>query len=69
MQDETVKIMTYHGKPLITPHELYDFLGGEISIPNIYNLCHREGFPCLHIGTKLLVPVQAAYEWFQQQKN
>lgn len=52
MQDETVKIMTYHGKPLITPHELYDFLGGEISIPNIYDLCHREGFPCLHIGKK-----------------
>ena len=69
MIDETIKIMTYHGKPLITPHELYDFLGGEISLPNIYGLCHREGFPCLHIGKKMLVPIQAAYEWFQQQKN
>jgi len=48
MQDETAKIMTYHGKPLIAPKELYDFLGREISLPNIYDLCHREGFPCLH---------------------
>ncbi|QKN23158.1 MULTISPECIES: helix-turn-helix domain-containing protein [Caproicibacterium] len=69
MQDETIQVVTYNGKPLVPPKDLYKMLGGAISLPNIYDLCHREGFPCLHIGKKLLVPVQAAYEWFQQQKN
>lgn len=69
MQSETMQVMTWHGKPLVSPKEFREMLDDEISLPNIYNLCHKEDFPCLHVGKKLLIPVQAAFEWLQNQRG
>ena len=60
--------MTWHGKPLVSPKEFCLILGGELSLPSVRCLYHREGFPVLRLGRKILIPVQAALEWLNSQK-
>ena len=40
-----------------------------ISIGNAYNLLHREDFPTLHIGKRLLAPRDRFLEWMQNHVN
>ena len=38
-----------------------------ISIGNAYNLLHREDFPTIHIGKRMIVPRDRFFEWMDQQ--
>ena len=29
----------------------------------VYELCKTEGFPCIHIGKRLLIPVDGLHRW------
>lgn len=39
-----------------------------ISKANAYALTHREGFPVLRVGRRLLIPKAALDEWLLQQR-
>ncbi len=34
-----------------------------ISLPKAYELVKQPGFPVIHIGTRILIPVEAYKEW------
>ena len=38
-----------------------------ISRANAYNLLHREDFPTLHIGKRMLVPQDKLVRWMDEQ--
>ncbi len=38
-----------------------------ISIGNAYNLLHREDFPTIHIGKRMVVPRDRFFAWIDQQ--
>jgi hypothetical protein len=38
-----------------------------ISIGNAYNLLHREDFPTIHIGKRMIIPRDRFFEWMDQQ--
>ena len=48
-------------KSTISVQELSSQLG--ISLPKTYELVKRLGFPVIHIGTRILIPVDAFKEW------
>ncbi len=48
-------------KSTISVQELSSQLG--ISLPKTYELVKRPGFPVIHIGTRILIPVDAFKEW------
>lgn len=41
--------------------ELASSLG--ISIPSAYKLVKKPGFPFIHIGNRILIPIEAYREW------
>ena len=43
------------------------FLG--ISRAGAYQLLHREDFPSIHIGKRMLVPREALLSWREDQQN
>lgn len=47
--------------------ELKDFLG--ISRAGAYNLLHREDFPTLHLGGRLMVTKENLLTWMAQNTN
>ena len=40
-----------------------------ISLPKAYELVKTEGFPCLHIGKRILIPVDAFQKWLNNSVN
>ena len=38
-----------------------------ISRGNAYNLLHREDFPTIHIGKRMIVPRDRFFEWMDRQ--
>ena len=40
-----------------------------ISRANVYNLLHREDFPTLHIGQRMLVSRDKLVQWMDGQSN
>ena len=47
--------------------ELAQQLG--ISLPNAYKLVKTPGFPVIHVGTRILIPVEAYKEWLVINSN
>lgn len=45
--------------------ELAEYLG--IGRNTAYNLSKADGFPCVHIGKRLIVPIRALEEWLEAQ--
>lgn len=40
-----------------------------ISLPKAYELVKMPGFPTLHIGTRILIPIDAYKEWLIKQST
>lgn len=40
-----------------------------ISLPTAYELVKRSDFPTFHVGTKILIPVEAFKEWLFSAAN
>ena len=40
-----------------------------ISLPKAYELVKMPGFPTLHIGTRILIPIDAYKEWLMKQST
>ena len=45
--------------------ELAEYLN--IGRNNAYNLTRKEGFPCVSIGKRLIVPIKALEEWLAEE--
>jgi excisionase family DNA binding protein len=45
----------------ITIKELADAL--QISMPTAYDLVHRDGFPSIEIGRKIIIPIEPLKKW------
>ncbi len=54
-------------KAIMSVHELADEMG--ISLPKAYELVKQPGFPTIHIGVRILIPVDAFKEWLIVQSN
>lgn len=48
-------------KTTISVQELSAQMG--ISLPKAYELVKQPGFPVIHIGTRILIPVESYKEW------
>ena len=53
--------------PVLNATQVSEVLG--ISRAGAYNLMHREDFPTLHIGKRLLAPRDRFLEWMQNHVN
>ena len=40
-----------------------------ISLPKAYELTKTEGFPCVRVGTRLLIPIDDFHKWLTGQAN
>lgn len=54
-------------KTAISVQELSAQMG--ISLTKAYQLVKTPGFPVLHIGNKILIPVEAYHKWLNVQTN
>lgn len=54
-------------KTTISVQELSAQMG--ISLTKAYQLVKTPGFPVLHIGNKILIPVEAYHKWLNLQTN
>ena len=54
-------------KTAITVQELSAQMG--ISLPKAYQLVKTPGFPVLHIGSKILIPVDAFRKWLMEEAH
>ncbi len=54
-------------KQTISVQELSIQLG--ISLPKAYALVKTEGFPVIHIGSRILIPVEAFKKWLDANSN
>ena len=52
-------------KMTLTVHELAQVL--QISRPKAYELVHRADFPVIHIGRRVLVPVEGLKKWMEKE--
>ena len=60
----TNSFSSYNDLPLVlNATQLADVLS--ISRANAYNLLHREDFPTLHIGKRMLVPKDRLIRWIE----
>lgn len=49
-----------------TLRETAEYLG--IGYASVCELARREGFPCIQVGRKKMIPVDALENWLSQQK-
>lgn len=54
-------------KLTFTPKEAAEAMG--ISLPLVYSLCKQSGFPCIHIGRKIVIPTSSLNAWLNHQVN
>ncbi len=54
-------------KSVMSVREMATQMG--ISLPKAYELVKEPGFPTIHIGTRILVPVDAFKEWLVITSN
>ena len=55
------------GKNTMSVKELAERMG--ISLPMAYDLTHREDFPSLQVGAKILVPIDAFKDWLAREAS
>ncbi len=48
-------------KLALSPAEAAEVIG--VSMPTMYDLCHRADFPSFRLGRKILIPVDPLREW------
>jgi len=48
-------------KATMSVQELSSYMG--ISLPKAYALVKRPDFPVIHVGTRILIPIDAFKEW------
>ena len=54
-------------KSTISVQELAANLG--ISMPKAYQLVKQPGFPVIHVGSRILIPIEAFREWLVINSN
>lgn len=52
-------------KAIYTARDIQELTG--LSKPMVYDLLHRRDFPCVHVGKRLLVPIDAFNRWLDEQ--
>lgn len=52
-------------KIVYSVQEVADLLG--IGLSAAYNLAKSEGFPCIKIGKRKVVPIEAFHQWVKEQ--
>ena len=52
-------------KPLmLKPKDAAELL--QVSMPTMYQICRIDGFPVVHIGRRILIPIDALKEWLNK---
>ncbi len=54
-------------KIVYTVKEISNLLG--IGLPAAYQLVRSDGFPCIKVGKRLVVPIVAFHTWVKEQTN
>lgn len=54
-------------KIVYTVKEISNLLG--IGLPAAYQLVRSDGFPCIKVGKRLVVPIEAFHAWVKEQTN
>ena len=57
--------ITIHERLAYSPTEAAEALG--LSRPTVYQLMHREDFPCFKVGTRTLISADGLREWVRRQ--
>ena len=52
-------------KVAYTPKEAAQVL--RIGVNRVYQLCHMDGFPCIMVGSRFIIPVDKLHEWVNTQ--
>ncbi len=40
-----------------------------VSMPTMYELCHRADFPSMTIGKKIIIPIEGLEQWLTEQSS
>lgn len=51
----------------LTVQDVAKILG--LSKNSAYVLCHSEGFPCIKVGRRMIIPKLAFIKWMENPKN
>ena len=54
-------------KTTMSVRELAERMG--ISLPMAYDLTRREDFPSLHVGARILIPIDAFMDWLAREAS
>lgn len=58
------KVYSIEDLPLsLTVESIAKVLG--LSKKSAYELCHSEGFPCVHVGRRMIIPKLAFIKWME----
>ena len=57
--------MLLKDKLAYSPKEVSQLLG--IGVRAAYDLCHRADFPCIRIGTRMVIPADNLQRWLDAQ--
>lgn len=49
----------------LTPEEAAKQLG--VSMPTMYQLCNKKGFPSVRVGRKIIIPLASLEKWLEAQ--
>jgi len=52
-------------KLTITVEEMANVVG--VSRPKAYELIHKEGFPAVRIGRRIVIPIDGLKRWLEEQ--
>lgn len=63
--DYNRSVCGFQGRLALRPGELAEVLG--IGRNAAYALCNRADFPTIHVGRKLVIPVDGLRRWLDQQ--
>lgn len=55
----------HQSKTFHSAHELRELTG--LSLPTVYNWINSQGFPCIRVGRRVLIPVDAFHRWLEEQ--
>ena len=63
MKDDTIKTFSTVEQLTYTVKQLAEAL--QISIPTAHDMTHIEGFPCIWVGRKKIIPIEPLKEWLK----
>ena len=61
------RLVKCYGEECVAAGIKHELLG--ISRPSTYQLAHRADFPVVHLGGRMLVPLEQLKQWLEDQRQ